>query len=110
MRKRLLKAIAKRIFISEGSIGSSAFNSRLNCGSLKELYDEGFPSANLTDEEIDKIDYLNDNCICVLTNPCEENMGSDFIYIKQFNGTIKYRGTYAFEDWTYDSEDTNENR
>ena len=45
-----------------------------------------------------------------MTNPCEEDMGSDFIYIKQFNGTIKYRGTYAFEDWTYDSEDTNENR
>ena len=62
------------------------------------------------DEEIDKIDYLNDNCICVLTNPCEEGMGSDFVYIKQFNGTIKYRGTYVFEDWTYDSEDTNENR
>ena len=62
------------------------------------------------DEEIDKIDYLNDNCICALTDPCEEDMGSDFVYIKQFNGTIKYRGTYAFEDWTYDSEDTNENR
>ena len=62
------------------------------------------------DEEIDKIDYLNDNCICVLTNPCEEDMGPDFVYIKQFDGTIKYRGTYTFEDWTYDSEDTNENR
>ena len=61
MRKRLLKAIAKRIFISEGAIGSSAFNSRCNGGSLKEIYDEGFPSANLTDEEIDKIsEYISE--------------------------------------------------
>ncbi len=61
MRKRLLKAIAKRVFISEGAIGSSAFN--YNCNSnlkeLKEFYDDGFPSANLTNEEICKIgDYI----------------------------------------------------
>jgi len=59
MRKRLLKAIAKRIFISEGAIGSSAF--RRSSGSLREIYDEGFPSANLTDEEINLIsDYIGE--------------------------------------------------
>ena len=62
------------------------------------------------DERLDKIDYLNDNFICILTDPCEEDMGPDFVYIKQFNGSIKYRCTYPYEDWTYDSEDTNESR
>ena len=51
------------------------------------------------DEEVDKIDYLNDNYLCVLTNPSKEDAGPDFVYIKQFNGTIKYRSTYPGEDW-----------
>ena len=51
------------------------------------------------DERLDKIDYLNDNFICILTDPCEEDMGPDFVYIKQFNGSIKYRSTRPHEDW-----------
>jgi len=63
MRNRLLKGIAKRIFITEGAIGSTAFN--YNCNSdlkeLKEYYDDSFPSANLTDLEICKIgDYISE--------------------------------------------------
>jgi len=55
------------------------------------------------DEKIDKIDYLNDNCICVLTNPCEEDMGPGFVYIKQFDGSVKYRSTHSDEDWKTDT-------
>lgn len=48
-------------------------------------------------------EYLDDTEAVVMTNPAEEDWGPDYVYIKCYDGSVKYRAT-PFPEWktTYD--------
>ena len=54
-------------------------------------------------------EYLNDNIACVMTDPSAEDWGTEFVYIKCYDGTVKWRysdGTH----WNSCYEEKNESR
>ena len=50
----------------------------------------------------DRIERFNDNEIVCVTNPCADDEGVEYIYIKQYDGTIKWRSTmHAAPGWQF---------